>query len=209
MNSTDKSGFAAHILAIAEIYGKALSTPAIGIYWTALQGYPLAEVQRAIEHHVHDPDAGRYFPKPADLIRHLQRRSEDDGHPDPDEAWGLLLRLANVTGLRWEQVDLARAVAWIHPDQAKGKRAIPVPLNDEAQAVVRSQIGQHPIMVFTYEGRPVGRPNTKAWKKALRRAGISDFRWHDLRHTWRAGTCKPGRRCTSCRSWADGKLKQW
>ena len=107
MNSTDKSGFAAHILAIAEIYGKALSPPAIGIYWTALQGYPLAEVQRAIERHVHDPDAGRYFPKPADLIRHLQRQSEDDGHPDPDEAWGLLLRLANderETGVLTEEM---------------------------------------------------------------------------------------------------------
>lgn len=93
MNSTDKAGFATHILAIAEIYGKALSPVAIGIYWNALQGYRLAEVQRAFERHVQDSEAGRFFPKPADLIRHLQPRTEDDDHPDPDEAWGLLVRL--------------------------------------------------------------------------------------------------------------------
>jgi len=34
------------------------------------------------------------------------------------------LREANVTGLRWDQVNLERRVAWIHPDQAKAKRAI-------------------------------------------------------------------------------------
>ena len=38
------------------------------------------------------------------------------------------LRRANVTGLQWSQVDLVRRLAWIHPDQAKARKAIPVPL---------------------------------------------------------------------------------
>jgi integrase len=38
------------------------------------------------------------------------------------------LRRAKVTGLLWSQVDLVWSVAWIHPDQAKARRAITLPL---------------------------------------------------------------------------------
>ncbi|MBO9643996.1 MAG: tyrosine-type recombinase/integrase, partial [Pseudacidovorax sp.] len=34
------------------------------------------------------------------------------------------LRSANVTGLMWTQVDLDKRLAWIHPDQAKARKAI-------------------------------------------------------------------------------------
>jgi integrase len=94
------------------------------------------------------------------------------------------LRAANVTGLAWEQVDLSRKLAWIHPDQAKARKAIAVPLNDTALQVLRGQRGKHPVWLFTYEGRPIKQVSTAAWYKALERAGIEDFRWHDLRHTW-------------------------
>lgn len=94
------------------------------------------------------------------------------------------LRRSNVTGLQWSQVDLASRMAWIHPDQAKARKAIPVPLSSVAVAVLRKQIGKHQANVFSFRGKPVHQVNTKAWHKALKRVGIENFRWHDLRHTW-------------------------
>ena len=94
------------------------------------------------------------------------------------------LRAANVTGLQWSQVDLTRRLAWVHPDQAKARKAIPVPLNAEAVLLVRKQVGRHLTHVFSYQGKPIRQVSTKAWYAALARAGITDFRWHDLRHTW-------------------------
>lgn len=94
------------------------------------------------------------------------------------------LRKSNVTGLRWTQIDLARRLAWIHPDEAKAGRGIAVPLSELAVKTLEQQQGAHPEFVFTYRGRPVAQTSTKAWRAALARAGISNFRWHDLRHTW-------------------------
>ncbi len=99
------------------------------------------------------------------------------------------LRRANVTGLQWSQVDLVRRIAWIHPDQAKARKAIPVPLSETAVAVLRQQLAkkrkvEHVECVFVYKGAAVYQTTTEAWRKALKRAHIKDFRWHDLRHTW-------------------------
>jgi integrase len=94
------------------------------------------------------------------------------------------LRKANVVGLRWENVDLARRRVIVHADEAKGRRNLTVPLTDEAVRLIRAQLGKHLHFVFTYKGGPVRQVNTKAWKTALKRACIENFRWHDLRHTW-------------------------
>jgi integrase len=94
------------------------------------------------------------------------------------------LRQSNVLGLEWSHVNLESGHAWVGAVQSKNRKPIAVPLNATALEVLRRQLGKHSVRVFTYRGRPLGRANTLAWRLALKRTGIENFRWHDLRHTW-------------------------
>lgn len=109
------------------------------------------------------------------------------------------LRQSNIFNLQWSNVDLERGVTWVDSTEAKGKKAIPVPLSKYAIDVLTQQKGKHEVFVFTYKGKPIGSVKN-AWNNALVRAKIdlieigkdkngepvyrSTFRWHDLRHTW-------------------------
>ena len=94
-------------------------------------------------------------------------------------------------GLKLNQID-RELLDRIHPDQAKARKAIAVPLSAAAVVVLRGQIGKHSTHVFSYRGNPVRQVNTKAWRQALLRAGIAEFRWHDLRHTWASWHAQAG-----------------
>lgn len=115
------------------------------------------------------------------------------------------LRRSNIINLEWQQIDMQRKVAWINPEDSKSNRAIGVALNDTACRVLRDQIGNHSRFVFVHmkEGNrpdgtkvPVARKmrvdDNTAWKSACRRAGIEDFRFHDLRHTWASWLIQSG-----------------
>lgn len=94
------------------------------------------------------------------------------------------LRQKNVLKLRWSQVDMVRKVVMLDADEMKGKKALTIPLSDAAVDAIHRQTGKHEEFVFTRNGKPVLKANTESWRKALAKAGIGDFRWHDLRHTW-------------------------
>ena len=96
----------------------------------------------------------------------------------------LLRDASKLKGLEWQCVDLERKHAWIPGSKHKNGSPHSVPLNEMALSVLRKQIGKHPTRVFTFKGEPVANVYTKAFKAALERAGIEDFNWHDLRHTF-------------------------
>lgn len=103
-------------------------------------------------------------------------------------------RAGEITGLEWNRVDLDRKTAWLN--QTKNGTPRGVPLNEDAVEVLREQIGKHLRNCFSYEGRPLRADVTNtAWHTALTRAGIEDFRFHDLRHTWASWHRQAGTSC--------------
>ena len=115
------------------------------------------------------------------------------------------LRRSNIIDLEWQQVDMQRKVAWINPENAKAGKAIGVALNSTACKVLREQIGKHSRWAFvhtTAKHRPDGSltpavrkmrvDDNNAWYSGLKKAGIEDFRFHDLRHTWASWLVQSG-----------------
>ena len=103
-------------------------------------------------------------------------------------------RASEITGLEWNRVDLDRKTAWLNHTKNGTPRG--VPLNEDAIEVLREQIGKSLTHCFTYQGEPwKWQISNTAWHTALAAAGIKDFRFHDLRHTWASWHRQAGTSC--------------
>lgn len=101
------------------------------------------------------------------------------------------LRESNVRLMQWEWIDFERKKLTIPAQYFKQKRKHTIPLSRMALEIILEQRGRNPKYVFVSDDTklPLFRCSNKTWYKALKLAGVSDFRWHDLRHcknTWMA-----------------------
>ncbi len=101
------------------------------------------------------------------------------------------MRESELFGLRVSQLDLAQCNAWITHEGAKSKRARSVPLNEDAMSVLARRAQTATDLVFTRgytrgDGPPklIGQIDKRDFAQACKAAGMVDFNWHDLRHTW-------------------------
>ena len=94
------------------------------------------------------------------------------------------MRAGEILSLDFASVDMERRTAWVSADRAKSGRARPVPLNDEALAILERRKGTHDRLVFTRNGKPQTQIDPKMFGRACAKVGLEDFHFHDLRHTW-------------------------
>lgn len=103
------------------------------------------------------------------------------------------LRLNNVLNLKKEQIDLDRKVAWYYGDETKSGEALGVALNEIAFKLIKQNWRRHPQYIFVNSlGHRIAQIDRRTWATALEKAGIQNFRWHDLRHTWASWLAQSG-----------------
>lgn len=92
-------------------------------------------------------------------------------------------RQGELLRLRWDAIDTSRGVAIIHQTKNGERRVVPVTryVTELLQAMRRVKRPDTDLVFSNRDGRPTFPKN--AWNRALREAGIDDFRFHDLRHT--------------------------
>ncbi len=105
--------------------------------------------------------------------------------PELDLALHTGLRQGNQYGLTWDMVDWSARM--LHIPRTKNEESLHVPLNNAALAAleaVRTRAnGSGRVFISERTGEPLEHP--RHWfDRAVREAGISDLRWHDLRHTF-------------------------
>lgn len=100
-------------------------------------------------------------------------------------ALGTGMRLGDQLTLRWSQVDFQHNL--VHVPNAKTGQEYDVPMNQdvrrELQALKRASAGAEYVFLSARTGTRI-KEVKKGFKTACRLAGISDLRWHDLRHTF-------------------------
>lgn len=98
-------------------------------------------------------------------------------------------RLSEMLWLTWDRVDFRNNLIWLGEQDQKARKVSTVPLNEKAKRALQSRdefrANHCPNSPWVFCRKDGERLTTlrRSFKSALHRAGLTDFRIHDQRHT--------------------------
>lgn len=105
-------------------------------------------------------------------------------------AWETGMRKNEILTLKWKQVEMKNGVIQLIGDNTKTGKSRKVPISPFLMGTLK-KLERTNEWVFNYKGKHLTDIKT-AYLKACRRAGIEDFRFHDLRHCFVTGMRRKG-----------------
>lgn len=106
------------------------------------------------------------------------------------------MRLSEILGLRWDEVDIKGRSITIPAERTKNKEAREIRLNSTMielfQQLKLNRGGQEYVLPNPETGKPFNKSISHGWKRLLKRAGVQPGRFHDLRRTFITRAAKAG-----------------
>jgi len=144
-------------------------------------GYLLTNPLRTVRMLKEPPGRVRYLN--GEEIECLLSQCADHIRPIVIMALNTGMRRGEVLNLTWSDIDLQNRI--IHVRHTKNNEIKTIPINDTLLNTIRTLGPQLPNQYVFANSAGIPYIDVKTgFKKALRRAGIPDFRFHDLRHTF-------------------------
>jgi len=135
------------------------------------------------------------FKENNERVRYLTDDEEQRLRAEIDDAWWPLVEIAMHTGLRqdeqlsltWENIDFNAGIITVQ--RSKHGEARRIPMNDTVRSALRrlpSRFKGGYVFPSKTGVTPLNARNlcNRIFDPAVRRAGITDFHWHDMRHTF-------------------------
>ena len=148
------------------------------IRWGYLKENPMKQISKLRE----EQEAFNYLPQ--DEARKLLENCSEDFYPICCCALYTGMRVSEILGLKWKNVDLKERIITV--EKSKGKRIRYIPIHQHLLEVLKKmKKNSSSELVFpNREGKIRKRDLRSVLNNALKTAGLRRIRFHDLRHTF-------------------------
>jgi integrase len=103
------------------------------------------------------------------------------------------LREGEQRRLTWDDFRLDEGVVIVRHTKSRRDRAVPMNATlKTAFAAIRRTPNCPYVFANPKTGQPMSRFNNTAWRSLLRRCGVRNLRWHDLRHSFASSLAQAG-----------------
>ena len=101
MIDSDKDIFCDLLEGIADVFSSSkkvnVTVPMLQVYFMSLSEYSYQQIEWAMGEHLKDPIDGKFFPKPANIIKHL-KMNDISAEDKAELAWAQVMREIRVNG---------------------------------------------------------------------------------------------------------------
>ena len=94
MDDSNKKEFAVLFYGVGELYDKTVSKELLQLYFNILKTYSIEQIKVGVNKHTLDSKSGSFFPKPADIAKHVTHSSDNKA----ELAWAQVIHQIRATG---------------------------------------------------------------------------------------------------------------